>query len=137
MEEQQQAIEKCLVPVVQAYYSDYNKSLSSLTAICDDFRQNQKEVIELSRRVDEVKTKMSGSHSGVKDLYYDKVRVWRCRCLVVVERVHSEVSEECGIYSSGTKDGRPAGVELSVPLLSLCYIVSFALVTSITRCLQC
>ena len=68
MEEQQQAIEKCLVPVVQAYYSDYNKSLSSLTAICDDFRQNQKEVIELSRRVDEVKTKMSGSHSGVKDL---------------------------------------------------------------------
>lgn len=123
--------------MVQAYYSDYNKSLSSLTAICDDFRQNQKEVIELSRRVEEVKTKMSGSHSGVRDLYYDKVRVWWCRCLIVVKRVHSEVSEECGVYSPGAKDGRSAGVELSVVLPSLCYIVSFELATCIMRCLQC
>ena len=73
LDNQQQVIEKCLVPVVQAYYSDYNKSLASLTAICDDFRKNQAEVIELSKRIQDVKSKMSGNRSGIKDLFYERV----------------------------------------------------------------
>ena len=73
LDKQQQVIEKCLVPVVQAYYSDYNKSLTSLTAICDDFRKNQAEVIELSKRIQDVKSKMSGNRSGIKDLFYERV----------------------------------------------------------------
>ena len=75
LDKQQQVIEKCLVPVVQAYYSDYNRSLASLTAICDDFRKNQADVIELSKRIGEVKTKMSGHRSGIKDLFYERVGV--------------------------------------------------------------
>ena len=73
LDKQLEAIEKCLTPVVQAYYSDYNKSLISLTAICDDFHKNQKEVLVLAQRVEDVRQKLSGSHSGIQDLYYEKV----------------------------------------------------------------
>lgn len=73
LNEQLAAIEKCLTPVVQAYYADYNKSLINLTAICEDFRKNQKEVIVLAQRVEDVKAKLSGNHSGIQDLYYEKV----------------------------------------------------------------
>ena len=73
LDKQLEAIEKCLTPVVQAYYSDYNKSLISLTAICDDFHKNQKEVLVLAQRVEDVRQKLLGSHSGIQDLYYEKV----------------------------------------------------------------
>ena len=70
---QTEIIEKCLLPVVQAYYADYNNSLSNLTAICDDFRKNQKEVEELSKRVYDVQTRLSSNSSGIQQLYYEKV----------------------------------------------------------------
>ena len=70
---QKEIIEKCLLPVVQAYYADYNNSLTSLTAICDDFRKNQKEVEELAKRVCDVQTRLSSNSSGIQQLYYDKV----------------------------------------------------------------
>lgn len=73
LKKQMDAIEKCLTPIVQAYYADYNKSLDSLTAICDDFRKNQKEVQELLKRVQDVKARLEGNHNGIKDLYYEKV----------------------------------------------------------------
>ena len=75
LDQQLSVIEKCLTPVVQAYYSDYNKSLINLTAICDDFRKNQKEVLILAKRIEEVKHKLSGSRSGIEDLYYEKVDI--------------------------------------------------------------
>lgn len=74
LKKQTDAIEKCLVPIVQAYYADYNNSLASLTAICDDFRKNQKEVMELAKRVEEVRGRLSSNHSGIQTLYYEKVR---------------------------------------------------------------
>ena len=74
LKKQTDAIEKCLVPIVQAYYADYNNSLASLTAIYDDFRKNQKEVMELAKRVDEVRGRLSSNHSGIQTLYYEKVR---------------------------------------------------------------
>ena len=73
LKKQTDAVEKCLVPIVQAYYADYNNSLTSLTAICDDFRKNQKEVMELAKRVDDVRARLSGNHSGIQTLYYEKV----------------------------------------------------------------
>ena len=45
----------------------------SLTAICDDFHKNQKEVLVLAQRVEDVRQKLLGSHSGIQDLYYEKV----------------------------------------------------------------
>lgn len=73
LKKQTDSIEKCLIPVVQAYYADYNNSLTSLTAICDDFRKNQKEVEELARRVHDVQTRLSSNGSGIQQLYYEKV----------------------------------------------------------------
>ena len=73
LQKQMDAIEKCLTPIVQAYYADYNESLESLTAICDDFRKNQKEVQELVKRVQDVKARLECNRSGIKDLYYEKV----------------------------------------------------------------
>ncbi|OAO17755.1 Sec8 [Blastocystis sp. ATCC 50177/Nand II] len=73
LQKQMDAIEKCLTPIVQAYYADYNKSLESLTAICDDFRKNQKEVQELVKRVQDVKARLECNRSGIKDLYYEKL----------------------------------------------------------------
>ena len=75
MDKQREAAEKCLVPVVQAYYADYNKSLSTLMAICDDFRKNQKEVTTLAAQVEELQAHLSGGKSGIQDLYYEKVCV--------------------------------------------------------------
>lgn len=95
LDKQLNAIEKCLTPVVQAYYSDYNNSLINLTAICDDFRKNQKEVLILAQRVEEVKKKLSSSHSGIEDLYYEKVRVF-CTCsdMIVIDRVYTAFFKE-------------------------------------------
>ena len=62
-----------MVPVVQAYYADYNKSLATLMAICDDFRKNQKEVATLAAQVEELQGHLSGGKSGMQDLYYEKV----------------------------------------------------------------
>ena len=75
LDKQREAVEKCLVPVVQAYYADYNKSLSTLMAICDDFRKNQKEVATLAAQVEELQGHLAGGKSGIQDLYYEKVRV--------------------------------------------------------------
>lgn len=75
LDKQREAVEKCLVPVVQAYYADYNKSLSTLMAICDDFRKNQKEVTTLAAQVEELQAHLSGGKSGIQDLYYEKVCV--------------------------------------------------------------
>ena len=73
LDKQREAVEKCLVPVVQAYYADYNKSLSTLMAICDDFRKNQKEVTTLAAQVEELQAHLSGGKSGIQDLYYEKL----------------------------------------------------------------
>ena len=75
LDKQREAVEKCLVPVVQAYYADYNKSLATLMAICDDFRKNQKEVTTLGAQVEELQAHLSGGKSGIQDLYYEKVWV--------------------------------------------------------------
>ena len=72
MKKQMDAIEKCLTPIVQAYYADYNKSLDSLTAICDDFRKNQKEVQELLKRVQDVKARLEVAYRHAESLVREK-----------------------------------------------------------------
>lgn len=99
LDKQLMAIEKCLTPVVQAYYSDYNNSLINLTAICDDFRKNQKEALVLAKRVEEVKIKLSSSHSGIEDLYYEKVcSISLCTDNVAADRVYTSFIKEYRIH---------------------------------------
>lgn len=76
LQKQVDAIERCLTPVVQAYYAGYNESLGSLAAICDSFRKNQKEVQQLAKNIEDMKGKLMDSHSGIQDLYYQKVSLF-------------------------------------------------------------